>query len=231
MAFAGSAVRDARVFHPEGELYRAEVEAADGFIGGLGQRMAGPALVRLSAALWKDQRERPDILGAAIRFGWDPMLPLAVDGVQDLLLITSSRFWSIPASLLTTHVGDYLHNTYYSIVSFRTDGIETEFRLIPRRGGQHIGPTRAARLADAAAKNEAIFTLQSRPAHRLPVSRRSRTWQPVATIRLVEKTCVNEKELLFTPFHAGRGIQPTGLANQVRRLTYPGSKLGRSGTS
>ena len=36
--------------------------------GALGAALAGPALVRLSGALWKSQWEHLDVLGCALRF-------------------------------------------------------------------------------------------------------------------------------------------------------------------
>lgn len=233
-SYAGSAARRARIFHPKGDLYQADVSPAlrpVDRLSDLGRSLAGPALIRLSAAIWNGQRERPDILGVAIRFGWNPAMPLRTEGVQDLLLLSTQRLWTLPVSLLTTEAGDYLANVYYSIVSFKTIAGELQFRLTPQRDGCTRGPSRGDRLADAVSGDRAMFTLEAIASSRLPLPFRSRQWQPVAHIRLVQRAYINDQHLLFSPFHAARGLEPVGLTNHVRRLAYPSSKAGRSGTS
>ena len=64
-----SLVRRARMFHPEGALYRAEVEPVrETPWPDVAKRLAGPALARLSSAWWRRGRELPDALGLALRF-------------------------------------------------------------------------------------------------------------------------------------------------------------------
>src|SRR5262245_17127357 len=62
-----SALRHARTFHPSGEVFHAAVERVEGGAA-IGDWLRGPALVRFSGALWKDERDRLDVLGCAIRF-------------------------------------------------------------------------------------------------------------------------------------------------------------------
>lgn len=231
LCYVGSAGRGARFFHPEGEAYVARVESVPGIDSvaeTFSQRLSGPGLVRMSAALWKGQREWPDILGAAIRFGWNPHAPLRTDGTQDLLLITAKHFWTLPWALLITEVGDFLDNSYYSILSFQTEAGELEFRLVPQPGSRPAGSTRSQRLADSISKGEAAFMLQARPTAMSPTLGSKQVWRVVAIVQLLEKAHVDDRQLLFTPFNAGRGIHPVGLANRVRRLTYLASKAGRS---
>src|SRR5512133_876672 len=91
----GSLVRRARLFHPDGLVYAAEVTPIGG--AGVGSpaacRLAGPALVRVSSSLWKAPAEWPDILGLAIRFREDAAItPVPGGGDQDLLLVTVRSF-------------------------------------------------------------------------------------------------------------------------------------------
>jgi hypothetical protein len=91
---AVSALRRARIFHPDGVVYRAEIEPLEtanpnGAYEKVARRLAGPALVRLSSAWWKGDKEWPDALGIAIRFrARATPSPFAEPGDQDLLLAT-----------------------------------------------------------------------------------------------------------------------------------------------
>src|SRR4051812_4127607 len=92
-------LRQARMFHPDGVVYGARVESvassADD-LHELAERLAGPAIVRLSSAWWRGGKEWLDVLGMAIRFV-EPneetsVLPHARD--QDLLLATIRFPWT-----------------------------------------------------------------------------------------------------------------------------------------
>ena len=71
-AAVGSFVRGARIFHPDGVVYRADVHAdvTQGALGELAGRLAGRALVRLSGATQRAKAgtSPPDILGVTLRF-------------------------------------------------------------------------------------------------------------------------------------------------------------------
>src|SRR4051794_13282844 len=89
-----SALRRARMFHPKGVVYRAEVTPAkDTRWRAVAERLSGPAMARLSSAWWQE-RDLPDALGCALRFGDD----------QDLLLATIRRPWTTPFAPLSTRV-------------------------------------------------------------------------------------------------------------------------------
>src|SRR3954463_12168906 len=62
-----SLFRRARMFHPEGALYRGQVEALPGPYPGVARRLEGQALARLSTAWWKRGKEWLDVLGLALR--------------------------------------------------------------------------------------------------------------------------------------------------------------------
>jgi hypothetical protein len=72
------------MFHPDGAVYRARVEAVPGPFSMLAQRLEGPALARLSTAWWRGGKEWLDALGIAVRLGRDPGTE-ARPGDQDLL--------------------------------------------------------------------------------------------------------------------------------------------------
>ncbi|HYP86757.1 MAG TPA: hypothetical protein VEQ59_01350, partial [Polyangiaceae bacterium] len=58
--------RRARMFHPDGLVYQAEVEpcTSDPELRPVAERLSGTALVRFSSALWRGERAWPDVLGA-----------------------------------------------------------------------------------------------------------------------------------------------------------------------
>src|SRR4051812_39945970 len=89
-AAMGSFLRGARIFHPDGVLYRAEVRAVAATA--LARSLEGPALVRLSGALWREKpgSEPPDILGVAVR------LQPGEQTAQDLLFATFRTALALP---------------------------------------------------------------------------------------------------------------------------------------
>ncbi len=78
LAALGSFLRGARLVHTHGEVYRADVsdDATVGAQRTLAQRLAGPAIVRLSAS--------GGALGVAVRFGTPPVsVPAPGTAFQD----------------------------------------------------------------------------------------------------------------------------------------------------
>ncbi|MEZ4307580.1 MAG: hypothetical protein R3F14_05985 [Polyangiaceae bacterium] len=108
IAAAGSFLRQARVFHPDGVVYRAvvTVDAQDGPAKEVAARLPALQLVRLSSALWKTsggRARRPDLLGVAIRFRHDPTVSVIPEqGDQDLPATMRSLLTFLPA-LFTTN--------------------------------------------------------------------------------------------------------------------------------
>ncbi len=100
-AAVSSFIRGARIFHPDGVVYRADVlaDATEGALGKLGRRLAGPALARFSGGT---RREKPgtsprDLLGVALRFNTPPVAVPGPDSrSQDLLLISVQHLWQLP---------------------------------------------------------------------------------------------------------------------------------------
>jgi hypothetical protein len=219
LAALGSAIRGARVVHPDGVLYRAEVRAADATA--LARALEGPALVRLSGAIWRETPgvERPDSLGVAVRF--QPGEPTA----QDLLFGTFRSALTLLLAPFTTNAHDYLGNVYYTALPSRAPELgRVELRLVPEPVPPEamVGRDRAERLQRAVDAGLAVLRLEVR---RL---RPGAEWRPLAAIMLREEVPGGGAALRFNPFRAGLGIQPVGLLQAVRSVVYPASQLGRS---
>ncbi len=222
-AAAGSALRGARLFHPEGFVLRASVvaDAVEEPLSSLAARLAGPALVRLSNAWWRHGREWPDVLGCAIRFGaGTDGAPEAAPGAQDLLLATISSPASLALGPLRTNPHDFLANVYRSAGPYRVHGVgRLEWRALPRQAGTG-GRTRRERLEQAIADGRAVLGLEARPGRRAP-------WRRVAQIYLVERADVDPEQLRFRPHRSGRGIEPAGFVNALRIGAYRASQAAR----
>ena len=174
---AVSAVRRARMFHPDGVIYRARVEPlADTPWPEVAARLAGPALVRASSAWWRGGRELPDALGVSIRFR-DSDAPSAepAPGDQDLLLATIRHPWTMPFAPLSTNVRNFLDNDYYGVSPFAVEGAGTAYLRAVSSRAYAAGGDRRERLARAVADGNAWLRLEARVDG-------SRTWQPIVVI-------------------------------------------------
>jgi hypothetical protein len=220
----GSWLRRARFFHPEGVCHRAEVRPTAAVAGyeSLAGRLAGPALVRFSAAWWRGGREWPDVLGCAIRFGVDQDSPLqpAADA-QDLLFATIPRPWLTPLAPLWTQQHDFLGNTYWAVAPFEVQGVGlVRWRLLPRPAHPD-GQDRGSRLASAVTRDEARLDLQAR------LDSGSSDYCSVAEVRLLERVELDQEALRFSPFRTGRGIEPRGFVHALRAASYRLSQAAR----
>jgi hypothetical protein len=210
--------RRARMFHPDGLVFTARVESR----GPLGERLAGPALVRLSGALWRRGHEALDVLGIAVRFGGTVETALAPpEDAQDLLFATTPSPLTLGLSPFTTRSHDFFANHFWAVSPFDVDGVgRVKFRLTPEiRGG--TGETRDEKLRTAVAAGEARFLLETRPTFRAG-------WQAQAEIVLEREADVRQGRLVFSPFRDGRGIVPRGLVHAIRKAAYPASVAGRT---
>lgn len=228
IAAAGSFLRRARVFHPDGVVYRAlvTIDAPEGPARDVAQRLAGPALVRLSAGLWRSNESRrprrPDLLGVAIRFRSDPDASVVAEqGDQDMLFATARSTLTLPLSLLTTRVESFLFDDYYALGRFDSAELgDAKWRLkTPSIPGGDVSREQA--LEQAVQAGMAVFELQAR------ASRFGSRYEPVARIRLLERVEVDQAALRFSPFRTGRGIVPRGFINALRIVPYPASQLAR----
>jgi hypothetical protein len=226
LAAEASLVRGARVFHPDGVVYAAEVSAlaGDGPLAELGRALQGAALVRFSGALrrYHPGKDPRDLFGAAVRFhagaGAQP-----TRRSQDLLFATFRRLWQIPLGILLTDPRDFLANDYHAVLPFQIPGGEAPFTfcLTPERCAAD-GRDRYERLEHAVASGHALLRLDAR------LARWRAPFTPVATIALRERAAVDQEALRFDPFRAGAGIVPVGLSQAVRAAVYPASQLGRA---
>jgi hypothetical protein len=225
---ATSERRHARALHAEGICLRAEVVPVrtDPPFTEVAERLAGPALARLSTATWRSWREWPDILGAAVRFLRGPHLTeQASPGDQDILFATLRHFWTIPPAFLTTHVHDWLENDYYAIAPFIVQGLgRAKLRLTSLRDGPRRQGSRVRRLRESMRAGNALLTLEVFPQeHGLP-----HTWTPLADLLLRDEVSLDPERLRFNPFQDGLGITPRGFLHAIRLPVYRQSQKGRT---
>lgn len=220
--------RHARSLHAEGICLLAEVVPVrtDPPFTAVAERLAGPALVRLSTATWRGGREWPDILGASVRFRRDSRITAeAAPGDQDVLFATLRHVWTLAPAFLSTHVHDWLSNDYYGLAPFTVQGIgKTKLRLTTPRDAPRRHGSRVQRLRDAIHESRALLTFEILPGeHGLP-----RTWTPLADIVLRDEVRLDPERLRFNPFRDGLGIIPRGFLHATRRSVYEQSQEGRT---
>lgn len=223
----GATLRHARFFHPDGVTYRAEVKEVTTreSLLPVASRLAGPALVRLSTALWRGQREWPDILGLAVRLRSEPTVaeqPAARD--QDLLFATVRSPWTLGLAPLSTDTHDWLENDYYAVSPFQVRGLGRAKLRVVSSHADAPGRSRVERLEAALRTGQARFTLELMPRRGEGADR----WHPLAELRLVEQVTLDPATLRFWPYRNGRGITPTGFVHALRIPTYRQSQEGRS---
>ncbi len=219
--------RNARSLHPEGVCLQAEVVPVrtDAPFTSVAERLAGPALVRLSTATWRGGREWPDILGAAVRLRQSAhVTEEAAPGDQDLLFSTLRHMWTLAPAMFTTQVHDWLSNDYYGIAPFDVRRLgRVKLRLTTLKDDARQG-SRVERLYEAVQEGRALLTLEVHPMEDpLP-----RTWTPLADIYLREEVTLHPERLRFNPFRDGLGITPVGFLHAMRRTAYLQSQEGRT---
>jgi hypothetical protein len=213
--FPISLVRRARAVHAEGVVCRAELLAKDP----LGQRLVGPALVRLSGAFGGQATTTPDVLGLDIRMQRTASND-AHDGDQDLLLGSFESFHTAGRDRANTNTGDYLANRYSTVTPWWVPGRgPVILRLVPPppqpegRGANRLARLDADLAADRARFALAIGTGTDELA--------------IAELRLVERLDLDDRRLRASMFRQGRGVRPLGLRNGIRATVYPMSQAGR----
>jgi hypothetical protein len=253
-----SAIRRARTFHPRGDCADADVSVADGVPQqhrALAERLSGNAFVRFSDALTKKKARWPDVLGCALRFGGDVDDPAAF-GDQDLLFATVKRPWTMPFSIFTTKVHDYLANDYFAVSPFSVPTPRTArngpkasrvyFRLRPgskEPGGlvtveSSTGPISSLRASTARSRRSRAEERRRRferaianGAAVFTLGIANGPWGPFAPlvrIQLVSVRLTDPSSLRFDPFRSGRGIEPQGFVHALRRGVYSASQRARS---
>jgi hypothetical protein len=215
-----SRAREARMFHPDGVVYGANVEpsAQTPDAGRLAERLGERAIVRLSSALWRTPHEWPDVLGAALRFGEGP-------AQQDLLLATIRFPWTMPFAPLATRFHSFLWNHYHAVSPFAVDAVGiVKFRLRSPRSSNRGSLSRAEHLRRAVAERRAIYELELR---RMSAPLAARRWEPVARITLQQPMDLDQRALCFSPFRDGAGIHPIGFVHALRVAAYGASQQAR----
>jgi hypothetical protein len=217
-------LRRARMFHPDGAVYRATVEVAESAPRDLrmvGHRLAGQVLVRLSGAWWRAPREWPDVLGMAVR--WAP------PDTQDLLLATIRFPLTTPLAPLATNVRSFLWNHYHAVSPFLVAPVgRVKLRMRSPRIRNGRGVSRMAHLAREVDAGRATWTLEAR---RLGPPFYLRRWEPVARLTLQRRVTIDEAALRFSPFITGRGLRPIGFVHGLRAATYAASQRARPAKS
>src|SRR5215475_16058724 len=208
-------LRAARAVHAEGVVCRARLTsrhvAAD--------LLAGPALVRLSGALERQDTTGTDVLGLDIRFQ-----PVAKDdatyGDQDLLLGTFESFATAARDRARTDAGDYLANRYSTVTPWWLTGHgPVTLRLVPPPpAAADRGSSRLARLDADLAAGRAGFTLMVDTGSGQTA---------LADLQLTERIDIDDRRLRASMFRQGRGVRPLGLRNGIRATVYPMSQLAR----
>lgn len=221
----GTLLRRARVFHPEGMVFHANVKPnanVHSAFYDLAKNLSGSAVVRLSSSIWKQESLLPDSLGCAIRFriGKPPHIHVE-DGAQDLILITSPSLFALPLSILTTQQHDFLDNIYYGAVPYRVAGRSNcKIRLVPPSVNVD-GKSRKEKILNAIFNDVAVFQLEVADSTGTPL------WQPLAEVRLNAPLELSEEALVFSPFRAALGIHPQGIINYMRIGPYVYSQFIR----
>lgn len=210
-----SFVRRARAVHAEGVVCRAEIAARDP----IGERLVGPALVRLSGAFEDQRGAAPDVLGLDIRMQRSASSD-ARDGDQDLLLGSFESFATAGRDRAATNIADYVANRYSTVTPWWVPIYgPVILRLVPPpalpapRDGNRV-----ARLDADIAADRARFTLA------VDTGAGERA---IAELRLVERIAIDDRKLRTSMFRQGRGVRPLGLRNGIRATVYPLSQLAR----
>jgi len=215
LVFAISWWRAARAVHAEGVVCRAELIAHDP----AAERLAGPALVRLSGALEGQATTGSDVLGLDIRMQ-RPARDDAAHGDQDLLLGSFESFLTAARDRARTNAGDYLGNGYSTVTPWwLTHHGPVVLRLVaPPPAAADRGSNRLARLDADLAAGRARFALTIGTGDRAVA---------LGELRLIERLAVDDRALRASMFRQGRGVRPLGLRNGIRATVYPMSQLAR----
>jgi hypothetical protein len=207
----GSALRGARVFHPEGFLCRGrwEIEAESELAGEAEILRLGAGhdvIARLSRGVGLPDR-LPDFFGIAVRLV-DAYGP---DRHQDLLINASS---SLPLlHHLFLPAPRWFAQSYSTCLPYRSGGGPFVVGLLPPPERGPAPPLAAMR---AAVEQGVAFGI----ALSTPLGR----WRRIGTLHLREPV---PGEVDFDPWNTGGGLEPATWLNRLRREAYRQSRLAR----
>jgi hypothetical protein len=218
---AVSRARSARMFHPVGSTFAGTVEPIAGRLSTIGDRLSGYVLARISAALWKREVGRFEVLGMGLRFCAGPIVDEeAAPDDQDLLFATIRSPLTMPLSPFTTDASDFVARRYWAVSPFAIAPLgRFELRLSPLGRAEESG-SRHDRLHAAVAGGRAAWLLEARRTLTM-------RWIAVARVQLERPIELDQASLAFDPFRSGRGIVPVGLVHAIRRAAYASSQRGR----
>jgi hypothetical protein len=225
----GSAVRQARLFHPAGLVVRGVAQpVTEPHLRSLGAQLAGPVLIRFSGGFWKTHPWL-DVLGCAIRFTADETpSTTARDGDQDLLLATIRHPLTTLLAAFSTRFDDYLANDYFGVSPFEVPELgRVKLRVSP--APPRARPDRSTRRDDklriALEAGSICLRLQARADHK------GASYQTFALIELGSEVAVDQEALRFDPFRTGRGLRPVGFVHGLRIASYRASRWARGLTA
>lgn len=212
---AASALRRARIFHPEGVAFHARFATNGGLDTGvrlLDRAEDHAAVVRFSRGVGLPDRW-PDILGLAVR-----VLDAHGPGVhQDLLLVTSGEAPGARHALVPTR--SFAHGRWSTLLPYRLpDGR----RVVVGGRPVHVAgaPTTFDDLRKAAAGGDLQYALD--------LAEATGPWREMALLDLGgELSDADAESLRFNPANAGGGFEPVGFLQTIRRRAYAGSQSGR----
>lgn len=219
-----SRARNARMFHPEGHTFVGRIEPVGRSpFAELAHRLDGRVLLRCSQALWRDDRERFDVLGIGMRIrlrGERTFDARARAGDQDLLFATIRSPWTMLLSPFTTDASDFVDQTYWAVSPFAVGAPgRVELRLRPLDPPRTRG-SRIERLRSAVEAGRAAWWLEARKTLTL-------RWHRVARVTVEHEVTIDQAALQFDPFRTGRDIVPVGLVHAIRRAVYAASQHAR----
>jgi hypothetical protein len=218
--FLWALLKKARPIHFDGAVCKASLTAVDHGPGqGAGRRLAGPCIARLSGGLGKENSTGKDVLGFSVRCQQDTFSDDLRVGDQDLVFGTFRSFISLPGTIGSVKVADYLANEYSSVTPWRVADLgSVTLRARPPRTEPRDGENRLARLDADIAAATAAFTIEGR---------KGDDWIALATLTLVQRLPSNGNALHISMFRTGRDYIPTGARNGIRAIVYPVSQLAR----
>ena len=213
-----SAVRRAKILHPDGIAFEATLDVTGSGTGAplLDEPAQHTAIVRLSRSLGLPE-PRTDFLGIAVR-----VLDAHGPGTcLDLLLITSGTAPVLRHTFAPAQSFD--HPRYSSVLPYRVGSRTVLFGARPLRTAG--GPTTLlGELPEEVASGRLRFALE--------VAEVTGPWQQVGVLTLGEPLDpVGDERLRFNPANSGGGIEPAGVLQGLRRLAYLGSQAGWSATA
>ncbi len=138
------------------------------------------------------------------------------------------KAWTLPLALLTTRPHDFLANDYYGVSPFRSR-VEAPgeppllLRLVPEFRPLGWPGDRWARLDRAVELGLASLRLEARRGHG--------PWRPLVRVVLERRVELDQDQLSFEPWRAGRGLEPTGFVQALRPAAYLLGQVARGARS